>query len=87
MIVAACPKVVGVFFSSRERNTKKARHQAGLFLAFASQARVPGRRALLGRRHFFGFAFLAHEFQFALGFLVRGLHLLLDPLRRLFELR
>jgi hypothetical protein len=41
---------------------------------------------LLGRGHFFGFAFLAHKFEFALGFFVGCLHFLLDLLGRFLEL-
>jgi hypothetical protein len=37
--------------------------------------------------HFFGFAFLAHHFQFALGFFEGGLYFLLDLGCRFFELR
>ena len=42
---------------------------------------------LLGGGHFFGFAFLAHHFEFSLGFFVGCLHFLLDALGRFFELR
>ena len=41
---------------------------------------------LLRCGHFFGFAFLAHHFEFALGFFVGCLHFLLDALGRFFEL-
>jgi hypothetical protein len=51
---------------------------AGLFLldAFVSE--------LLGGGHFFGFAFLAHHFELALGFFVGSLHFLLDADSRFF---
>ena len=64
---------------------EKPRIAAGL-LGFAPGARVPGRRVLLGGGHFFGFAFLAHHFEFAFGFLVGGLDLLLDAGCRFFKL-
>jgi hypothetical protein len=43
-------------------------------------------RVLLGG-HFFGFALLAHEFEFALGGFELGVDFLLDAGCRLFELR
>ncbi len=44
-------------------------------------------QSLLRRGHFFGFAFLAHQLELALGFLVGLGHFLLDALGRFFELR
>jgi len=68
---------------------EKARREAGLFLlalVMAPKARVPGRRVLLGG-HFFGFAFLAHHFEFAFCFLEGCLYFRLDLGCRFFELR
>jgi hypothetical protein len=48
--------------------------------------RPPARQVLLGG-HFFGFAFLAHHFEFAFLRFELGSHFLLDPLCRLFQLR
>jgi hypothetical protein len=70
-------------------NEKAPAFSLGLFrfaLVVALKARVPGRRVLLGG-HFFGFAFLAHHFEFALGFLEGCLHFLLDLGCRFLELR
>jgi len=69
-----------LFNSASRAKNEKAPHTAGLF-AFCCNARV-----LLGG-HFFGFAFLAHHFEFALGFLEGSLDFLLDLGCRFFQLR
>jgi len=59
--------------------TRKARHTPGLS--------VCGLPQLLFGRHLFGFAFLAHELQFALSRFDLGGHFLLHARCRLFEFR
>jgi hypothetical protein len=59
----------------------------GLAVGFAPKARLPERPVLFGRGHLFGFAFLAHQLQFALGFFVGLSYFLLYALGRFFELR
>jgi hypothetical protein len=81
-------------FSQDDINRRKApAWKAGAF-RFARPARTAARAGpaggwvlrLFGRGHFFGFAFLAHEFEFAFGFFVGGLYFLLDLLGRFYEL-
>jgi hypothetical protein len=50
------------------------------------KAAVRRPRRSLGGGHFFGFAFLAHHFELALGFFVSSLHFLLDADSRFFKL-
>ena len=82
-------------YAKFERPSRKARASLGAFVS----GQRPGRRRAIGSptagkrqrpllgRHFFGFAFLAHEFELALGGFKLGVNFLLDAACRFFELR